>query len=61
MIARLEDGSSIYVHPGKNLFGYRVVAWELDFEDFRELMRNPELLGILQTRMVPLYGDKNDA
>jgi hypothetical protein len=37
--------------------GLHVVRWEFDFDDFKELLRNPELLGILYTRMAPTQGE----
>lgn len=44
--------------------GLRVVRWEFDSTDMRELLRNPELLPILATRMPPpplsAQGGKHD-
>ena len=53
MIAHLDNGNTKVLRPGSATMGLRVVRWEFDFDDFTELMRNPELLPILQTRMVP--------
>jgi hypothetical protein len=53
MIAHLDNGNTKVLRPGSATMGLRVVRWEFDFDDFQEFMRNPELLGILQTRMVP--------
>lgn len=39
--------------------GLRVVRWEFDSNDMRELLRNPELLPILATRMPPPLADLN--
>ena len=33
--------------------GLHVVRWELDFNDVKWLLENPEALGILYTRMPP--------
>ena len=57
MIAHLSNGTTRVISPGGNTLGLHVVRWEFDFKDFRELMRNPELLGILYTRMAFPQGE----
>jgi len=54
MIAHFEDGTSRKMRTTDPTMGLRVVRWEFDFNDMRELLRNPELLPILSTRMAPL-------
>jgi len=39
--------------------GLRVVRWEFDSNDMCELLRNPDLLPILATRMPPSLGEKD--
>jgi hypothetical protein len=51
MIAHLSNGTTRVIRPGGATMGLHVVRWEFDFDDFQELLRNPELLGILYTRM----------
>ncbi len=53
MIAHFEDGTSQKISPRAATIGLRVVRWEFDFNDMRELLANPELLPILFTRMPP--------
>lgn len=53
MIAHLDNGKSTEIRPGAATMGLRVVRWEFDFNDMRELLKNPELLPILFTRMPP--------
>lgn len=64
MIAHFEDGTSRKIRPGAATMGLRVVRWEFDSTDMRELLRNPELLPILATRMPPpplsAQGGKHD-
>jgi|688.fasta_scaffold1485590_2 hypothetical protein len=54
MIAHFEDGTSREIRPTAPTMGLRVVRWEFDFNDMCELLKNPELLGVLATRMAPL-------
>jgi hypothetical protein len=54
MIAHLDNGKSTEIRPGAATMGLRVVRWEFDFNDMSELLKNPELLPILATRMVPM-------
>ncbi len=53
MIAHLSNGTTRVIAPGGATMGLSVVRWELDFHDIKELLKNPELLGILHTRMPP--------
>jgi len=53
MIAHFDNGKSTEIRPGAATMGLSVVRWEFDFDDMCELLANPELLGILATRMVP--------
>jgi hypothetical protein len=53
MIAHLDNGKSTEVRPGAATMGLRVVRWEFDFYDMRELLKDPQLMLILFTRMVP--------
>ena len=59
MIAHFEDGTYKEIRPGGRTIGLRVVRWEFDSNDMRELLRNPELLPILATRMRPPLEDLN--
>ena len=54
MIAHFEDGTYKEIRPGGPTIGLRVVRWEFDSADMGELLRNPELLPILATRMPPV-------
>jgi len=58
MIAHLENGTALNLSPTSATMGLRVVRWEFDFNDMCELLKNPELLGILATRMPPM--EKNE-
>lgn len=58
MIAHLEDGTTRQVRPGGATMGLRVVRWEFDSDDMREILANPDLLAVLATRMPP-PGEKN--
>jgi hypothetical protein len=53
MIAHLSDGTVRTIRPGGATMGLHVVRWELDFNDVKWLLENPEALGILYTRMPP--------
>lgn len=53
MIAHLDNGLSTEIRTEAATMGLRVVRWEFDFNDMRELLANPKLLLILYTRMVP--------
>ncbi len=53
MIAHLDNGTSREIRPGAATIGLSVVRWEFDYNDMIWLLENPELLGILFTRMVP--------
>lgn len=59
MIAHLDNGTSTEIRPGAATMGLRVVRWEFDFYDMCELLKNPELLPILATRMAPLKEKNN--
>ena len=54
MIAHLADGTSREIRPGAATMGLSVVSWEFDYNDMRELMKYPDLLPILATRMLPI-------
>lgn len=60
MIAHLDNGKSTEVRTTAATMGLRVVRWEFDFHDMRELLANPELLEILATRMPPIK-ERNSA
>jgi hypothetical protein len=53
MIAHLENGDRLTLRTTSATIGLRVVRWEFDYEDMRELLKNPDLLGVLATRMPP--------
>jgi hypothetical protein len=53
MIAHLDNGKSTEIRPGAATMGLRVVRWEFDYHDMRELLKDPQLMLILFTRMVP--------
>jgi hypothetical protein len=53
MIAHLDNGTSTKIRPGVATMGLRVVRWEFDYHDMRELLKDPQLMLILFTRMVP--------
>jgi len=54
MIAHFEDGTSREIRPGAATMGLRVIRWEFDYNDMCELLKTPELLPILATRMLPI-------
>ena len=61
MIAHLENGTALNLSPTAATIGLRVVRWEFDSNDMRELLKNPELLGILATRMPPVLRKADEA
>jgi len=61
MIAHLENGTALSLSPTAATIGLRVVCWGFDFNDMRELLQNPELLGILATRMPPVSRKVDEA
>lgn len=61
MIAHLENGTALNLSPAAATMGLCVVRWEFDFNDMRELLKNPELLGILATRMPPVSRKADEA
>ena len=61
MIAHLENGTALNLSPTAATIGLRVVRWGFDFNDMRELLKNPELLGILATRMPPVSRKVDEA
>ena len=58
MIAHLDNGKSTEIRPGAATIGLSVVRWEFDFNDMIWLLKNPESLAILATRMPPIL-EKN--